>query len=165
MNNIAANRHLIGVPGRNRANDGPAIAHDGAARTAGFEAAARVIGVQPAELNQRLREGRSLQELAGEAGVDSGELKSAMAKAIEAVAPPQGGRRLVAGLDRVIAGNRPERPTGSTQDPTQALETLAATLDTDVERLMASIDDGSFRDLLAEKGVEPGLGLLVNTTL
>ena len=137
----------------------------GGARRAGFEAAAELIGTEPAELSKRVRAGEALGSIAAEAGVPKEELKSAMTEAVKATAPPKAADRIVANLDNVIAGNSPQRPTGDTQDPAQALETLAATLDTDTNLLMESIDDGSFRDLLAEKNVEPALGLLVNTHL
>ncbi len=139
--------------------------HGGGARRAGFEAAAEKIGTEPSELSKRIREGEALGSIAAEAGVGKSELKAVMTEAVKATAPPQVADRIVANLDDVIAGNRPNRPTGDTQDPSQALETLATTLDTDISKLMESVDDGSFRDLLAEKGVEPALGLLVNTTL
>lgn len=139
--------------------------HGGGARRAGFEAAAEMIGTEPSELSKRVREGEALGSIAAEAGVGKSELKSAMTEAVRATAPPQVADRIVANLDDLIVGNRPSRPTGETQDPSQALETLATTLDTDTNKLLESVDDGSFRDLLAEKGVEPALGLLVNTTL
>lgn len=139
--------------------------HGGGARRAGFEAAADLIGTEPRELSKRVRAGESLGSIADQAGVPRQELKSAMTQAVKATAPPKAADRIVANLDGVIAGNRPDRPTGDTQDPAQALETLASALDTDIEKMMESVDDGSFRDLLAEKGVEPALGLLVNTTL
>lgn len=139
--------------------------HGGGARRAGFEAAAELIGKEPSELSKRVQEGQSLGSIAAEAGVPMTELKSAMTEAIKVTAPPQVADRIVANLDNVIAGNRPARETGDTQDPAQALETLANTLDTDIHKLMESVDDGSFRDLMAEKGVEPVLGLLVNTHL
>ncbi len=137
----------------------------GGARRAGFEAAADLIGTEPSELSKRVRSGESLGAIASEAGVPREELKSAMTEAVRATAPPKAADRIVANLDNVITGNRPDRPRGETQDPAQALETLASALDTDTNKLMEAIDDGSFRDLLAEKNVQPALGLLVNTHL
>ncbi|MGI9595342.1 MAG: hypothetical protein ACR2QK_04235 [Acidimicrobiales bacterium] len=130
-----------------------------------MDAAAALLGSNPHELAQRVRSGERLAEIAAEVHIGSDTLRTVMAEAITASAPPAVAHRLVSQLPSVIAGSKPHRPTGAIERPTEAMESLASRLQVSVERVHESIEDGSFRELLADRGVEARLGILINKKL
>lgn len=130
-----------------------------------MDAAAALLGTNPQELAQRVRSGERLAEIAAEVHVGSDSLRTVMAEAITASAPPAVAHKLVAQLPAVIAGSRPHRPTGAIDRPSEAMESLASKLNVNLEQLQDSIDDGSFRGLLEDSGVEARMGILINKRL
>ncbi len=130
-----------------------------------MDAAAALLGTTPHDLAQRVRSGERLAEIAADVHVGSDTLQNVMAEAITASAPPAVAHRLVSQLPSVISGNRAHRPTGSYERPSEVIETLATRLNVKVEQLQESIEDGSFGDVLADRGVEARMGILINKRL
>jgi hypothetical protein len=137
-----------------------------------MEAAAALIGASPRELSQRVRSGEALVDIAAKAGIGSADLKAVMTEAITATASSLVSEHMVAGLEDEInakgvaaAGPPPKRPPAPGPEPNERLYSLASSLDMDPEQVIVSIEDGSFRQLLADKGVQAGLGILVNFKL
>ncbi len=139
-----------------------------------MDAAAKLIGIEPSEMRQQLDGGASLADLATTAGISTDDLKTAMTEAIASTAPAGAVDRMTAGLDSIIAGDRPPPPPrgggpgrsgGSEQSASDALTALASSLDLDLDSLLSSIEDGSFADLLSSSGVQTELGMIVNQSL
>jgi hypothetical protein len=132
-------------------------------RKAAIEAAAALLGTNPVELNQRVRSGERLAEIAADVEISPERLKSAMAEALTNTEPPQIVQRMKADLAAAASGRRTKSfRAGPTDDPGEALKTLAEKMDMRTEQLQESIENGSFRELLADSGVEARLGILVN---
>ncbi len=141
---------------------------------AAMDAAAKIIGLEPSEMRRQLESGASLSDLAAGAGISSDELKAVMTEAIAASAPAGAVDRLTAGLDSIITGDRPPPPPpgggpgrsgGGGQGATDALTALATALDLDIESLMASIEEGSFADLLTSSDIPTEVGMIVDQSL
>lgn len=137
-------------------------------RRAAIEAAAALLGTDPGELSQRVRSGERLAEIAADVDVSSEQLKTVMAEAITDTASPRLAHRMLADLGNVVAGGRKPYKTGPVDEqpePPEALKSLATKMDMRTEKLQESIENGSFRELLADSGVEARLGILVNKHL
>ncbi len=129
-----------------------------------MDASAKLIGLEPSDMRRQLEAGASLSDLAAKAGISTDDLKAAMTAAIESSAPAGAVDRMTAGLDSIIPGDRPPPPPrgggpgrpGGEQSASDALTALASSLDLDLDldSLLASIEDGSFADLLNSQGVE-----------
>lgn len=116
------------------------------------------------ELSQRVRSGERLAEIAADVHVSSDQLKTVMAEAITESATPKVAQRMLASLGDVVAGV-PKPHVKSFEPPPEALKSLASKMDMKTEQLQESIENGSFRELLADRGVEARLGILINQHL
>ncbi|MGH1488348.1 MAG: hypothetical protein ACRBK7_02980 [Acidimicrobiales bacterium] len=106
-----------------------------------------------------------MAEIAADVHVSSDQLKTAMAEAITDTASPKVAQNLVANLGNVISGGRKPTEASTAEPPSEALKSLAHKMDMRTEQLQESIENGSFRELLADSGVEARLGILINKKL
>ncbi len=134
-------------------------------RRAAIEAAAALLGTDPVELSQRVRSGERLAEIAADVHVSSEQLKTVMAEAITDTASPKVAQRMLANLGNVVSGSSKPHHAKPTEPPPEALKSLATKMDMKTEQLQESIENGSFRELLADSGVEARLGILINKKL
>lgn len=124
-----------------------------------------MLGNDASELTQRVRNGERMAEIAAEVHVEEDDLRVALTDSVRETAPPVVAQRLIARLPQATFGSRPLQGTPSVTQQAKAVESLAARLELRAEDLHQSLEDGSFRQLLADSGVEARLGILVNKLL